>query len=74
MTRFGDNSHRLETGVSAQRWIAPLVIAAAVVWAAIWVATGVVADDALDDMIPILGGGTVFFVILVPAALFRKRS
>jgi drug/metabolite transporter (DMT)-like permease len=49
------------------------VIAAAVVWAAIWVATGVVADNEFDDMIPILGGGTVFLLILVPAALFRKR-
>lgn len=49
------------------------VIAAAIVWAAIWVATASVADNAFDDMIPILGGGTVFFVILVPAALFRKR-
>jgi hypothetical protein len=51
------------------------VIAAAVVWAAIWVATaGVLADNEFDDMIPILGGGTVFFIVLVPAALFRKRS
>jgi hypothetical protein len=51
------------------------VIAAAVVWAAIWVATAtVVADSEFDDMIPILGGGTVFFIVLVPAALFRKRS
>ena len=50
------------------------VIAAAIVWAVIWVATaGVVGDDEFNDMIPILGGGTVFFVILVPAALFRKR-
>lgn len=49
------------------------VIAAAVVWAAIWVATSVVADDAFDEMIPILGGGTVFFIVLVPAALFRNR-
>jgi hypothetical protein len=49
------------------------VIAAAVVWAAIWVATGVVADDAFDALIPILGGGTVFFIVLVPAAFFRKR-
>jgi len=49
------------------------VIAAAIVWAAIWLATGEVADDEFNDMIPILGGGTVFFVILVPAALFPKR-
>jgi hypothetical protein len=49
------------------------VIAAAVVWAAIWIATGLVLDDELDRMVPILGGGTVFFIILVPGALFRKR-
>lgn len=49
------------------------VIAAAIVWAAIWVATGVVADNEFGDMVPILGGGTVFFIVIVPAALFRKR-
>ena len=49
------------------------VIAAAVVWAAIWLATAMVADNEFDDMIPILRGGTVFFIILVPAALFRTR-
>ena len=49
------------------------VIAAAVVWSGIWVATGLVADNEFNDMIPILGGGTVFFIILVPAAFFRKR-
>ena len=51
------------------------LIGAAIVWAAIWVATASVLDDhAFNDMIPILGGGTVFFVVLVPAALFRKRQ
>ena len=50
------------------------VIAAAVVWAAIWVATGLVADNKFDDMIPILGGGTVFFIVLVPATLFPKSD
>ena len=49
------------------------LVAAAVVWVAIWVATGSVADDEFNDMIPILGGGTVFFIVLVPAAFFRKR-
>jgi len=33
-----------------------------------------VTDNEFDDMIPILGGGTFFFIVLVPAALFRKRS
>jgi len=31
-----------------------------------------VADDAFDEMIPILGGGTVFFIVLVSAAFFRE--
>lgn len=47
------------------------VIAATVVWVAIWVATASVADD-FDEMIPILGGGTVFFIVIIPAALFRE--
>jgi hypothetical protein len=41
---------------------------------AIWAETGAVAGDAFDDLIPILGGGTVFFIVLVPAAFFRKRA
>jgi hypothetical protein len=35
------------------------LIAATIVWVAIWVATGAVADDEFNDLIPILGGGTV---------------
>lgn len=31
MTHFGDNSHRLDTSGSAQRWIATIVIVAVVV-------------------------------------------
>jgi hypothetical protein len=29
-------------------------------------------ESASDDMIPILGGGTVFFVVILPAGLFRR--
>jgi hypothetical protein len=29
-------------------------------------------ESAFDDMIPILGGGTFFFVVIVPAGLFRR--
>jgi hypothetical protein len=50
------------------------LIAATVVWAAIWVATGVIADNEFDDMIPILGGGTVFFIVLVPATSFGSPT
>ena len=50
------------------------VIAAALVWAAIWLATGLVAGHAFDDLILILGGGTMFFIVLVPAMFFRKPT
>ena len=47
--------------------------AAVIVWVAIWIATASVLDaSAFDDMVPILGGGTFFFVVILPAALFRR--
>jgi hypothetical protein len=49
------------------------LVAATIVWVAIWLATGSVADDEFGDMVPILGGGTVFFIVLVPAVFFRSR-
>ena len=46
---------------------------AVILWAAIWIATASVLDaSAFDDMVPILGGGTVVFVVILPAALFRR--
>lgn len=49
------------------------VIAAAIVWVAILIAAAVVLRDSpyLGSMLPILGGGAVFFVVLVPGWLFR---
>ena len=48
---------------------------AAILWAAIWIATaGILDQSAFNDMVPILGGGTVFFVVILPAALFRQRK
>jgi hypothetical protein len=49
------------------------LVAATIIWVAIWLATGSVADNEFDDMIPILGGGTFFFIVIVPAAFFRQR-
>jgi hypothetical protein len=44
-----------------------------ILWVAIWIATaGVLDDAAFDDMVPILGGGTVFFVVILPAGLFHR--
>lgn len=48
------------------------VIAATIIWVAIWAATAGVAED-FKEMIPILGGGTFFFIVIIPAALFRER-
>ena len=50
------------------------LLASTIVWVAIWVATGAVEGDDFNDMIAILGGGTVFFLVIVPAWLFRKRD
>jgi hypothetical protein len=49
------------------------LVAATIVWVAIWLATGSVGDDEFNDLIPILGGGTVFFIVIVPAVFFRER-
>ena len=49
------------------------LVSAVIVWVAIWIATDLVVDEsAFDDMVPILGGGTVFFVVILPATLFRR--
>ena len=49
------------------------LVSAVILWAAIWIATaGVLDESAFDDMVPILGGGTFFFVVILPAGLFRR--
>jgi hypothetical protein len=46
---------------------------AVILWVAIWIATASVLDaSAFDDMVPILGGGTFFFVVILPAGLFHR--
>jgi hypothetical protein len=50
------------------------VLAAAIVWAAILVATSLVlaGTPQFGTMLPILGGGAAFFVVILPAAIFRR--
>jgi hypothetical protein len=51
------------------------IASAVILWAAIWITTGQVLDEsAFDHMVPILGGGTFFFVVILPAGLFRGRD
>lgn len=51
------------------------LIGATIVWAGIIFASAMVLQgtDKFAQMLPILGGGAVWFVILVPT-LFRARS
>ena len=49
------------------------LVAAVILWVATWISTaGVLDHSAFDDMVPILGGGTFFFVVILPAGLFRR--
>jgi len=48
------------------------LIAATIIWVAIWLSTASLDDD-FDEMIPILGGGTFFFLVIIPAGVFRER-
>ena len=49
------------------------LVSAVILWVAIWIATAATVDQsAFDDMVPILVGGTFFFVVILPAALFRR--
>jgi hypothetical protein len=49
------------------------LVSAVILWVAIWIATAATVDEsAFDDMVPILGGGTFFFVVILPAGLFRR--
>ena len=73
MDDHDDGGRHDSAGAVSKRVATEYLVAATIVWVAIWVATGSVADDEFGDMVPILGGGTFFFIVLVPAALFRKR-
>ena len=47
--------------------------AAVIIWVATWIATASALDDsAFDDMVPILGGATFFFLVIIPAGLFHR--
>ena len=49
------------------------LVSAVILWVAIWIASASALDDsAFDDMVPILGGGTFFFVVILPAGLFHR--
>jgi hypothetical protein len=51
------------------------LVGATIVWVGIVVATAVVLAGTphFAQLLPILGGGVVWFVVIVPGALFRER-
>jgi hypothetical protein len=48
---------------------------AVIVWVALIVAAGLILRGTpyFAQVLPILGGGAVWFVVIVPGALFRRR-
>ncbi|MEJ2303154.1 MAG: hypothetical protein P8Y14_16630 [Anaerolineales bacterium] len=59
----------------ASRLRARYLTSAVIVWVAIIFASGVIlaGSDQLGIMLAILGGGAAWFVVIVPAAIFRGR-
>jgi hypothetical protein len=51
-------------------------LGAAIVWAGIFLAIAFILSDANTFMqiLPVLGGGAVWFVVIVPGALARQRG
>ncbi|NPV08701.1 MAG: hypothetical protein HPY83_12180 [Anaerolineae bacterium] len=51
------------------------LIGAVIVWVAIIIATAAVLAESpqLSTMLAILGGGAVWFVVIVPGAIWRPR-
>jgi hypothetical protein len=48
------------------------VASAVILWVAIWIATASALDtSAFNAMVPILGGGT-FFLVILPAGRFHR--
>ncbi len=49
-------------------------LAAAIVWAAILIASALILGGTpyFGQMLPILGGGAAFFVVILPAGIFRR--
>ena len=52
------------------------MIGAAVAWAGVFLAIAVILGDAdtFMQILPVLGGGAVWFLVIVPGALFRNRG
>jgi hypothetical protein len=49
------------------------LVSAVILWVVIWIATAsTVNETEFNDMVSILGGGAFFFVVILPAGLFRR--
>lgn len=58
-----------------QRQCRLYLVGAVIVWVGLLIATAVVLAGTphFAQLLPILGGGVVWFVVIVPGALFRER-
>jgi hypothetical protein len=52
------------------------LIGSVIVWVGILLATSITLAGTpyLAPMIPILGGGAVWFVVIIPGVMYRRRS
>jgi hypothetical protein len=60
--------------ISTEKALGSYLIGSAIIWAGIFIATAVIlkGTDHFAQLLPILGGGMVWFIILVPL-LFQRR-
>lgn len=58
---------------SAPKALTSYLIGSCIVWASIFLAVAVMLPEHFAQLLPILAGGMVWFVILVPP-LFRSRD
>lgn len=63
-----------EPGTSLERAVRTYLIGAVIVWVGLIVATAILlrGSDQFPIMLTILGGGAVWFVVIVPT-MFRSR-
>lgn len=62
--------------ISTEKALGSYLIGSAIIWAGIFIATAVIlkGTDHFAQLLPILGGGMVWFIILVPLLFQRRRA
>lgn len=61
--------------MSPRQALRTYLIGAIIVWSVIFIATGVILSgtDYFGQLLPVLAGGAIWAVIIVPFTIFRRR-